>query len=1081
MEEISEAAPSANGHGRFQVQPREDGVGGAHDNYAYTDTHTNTYYSRTFGHNTLDPVPNYNYYCRTGTIHGKKAARATIYDLHATYVKDPSAVPSTLQHVYGDAVLEDVPDGEPVEEVKPPEPILFGWFRGVMMRVMVNIWGVLMYLRLPWITAQAGIGLTWVIVLVAVIITSISGLSISAISNNGKVARGGTYFMVSRTLGYELGAPFGILYSFAAAVGIAMHTVGFAETLRDILHASNLIMVDKVNDIRIIGVITVTFLLAIAMAGLAWENKAQLIFFVLIIISLLNYLLGTVMPATPEKMSKGFFNYNAKIFSENFTPVFRNTEFFRLFGVFFPAVTGILAGANICGDLKDPASAIPKGTLLAILTTALSYLIINTTIGAVMLRDASGLLSDSFSWVPSANATNSSLAIANGSTTLSSISSFTTSNDTATTTIATLFASSASSATAASVHVCNGSSKLGCELGWNFTACSLFKPDTTSPCTFGFVNNYQVMAMVSAWAPLIYAGIFGAALSSALANLISAPKCFQGVARDNIYPGIGIFGKGFGRNQEPLFGYLFAYIISICFIIIAELNIIAPIISCFFIISYTILNFSCFHASFIKTPGWRPDFKFYHPAVSFIGAVLNVIVMFLLLWWGAIIAFGMWIILYLYVIYRRPDVNWGSSMQAMSFNTALYTTLTLDRELYHVKNYRPNCLVLTGPPNLRPALVDFVGTFTKDIGLMVCGNVLVGPKGAKVKELLENNHNEWLHRRKVNAFYTGFVATNMQDGAFGLLQSTGIGKLRPNILIVGFKNMWQEEEPINMHHYIQIIHDVFDLNMSLGILRVKEGIDITSMPETHVNMAFQFDANSKSSRKVAGLVATSALKRVSPNTAQEGTVQEGMPQISTVFQFSQGKRTIDIYWLFDDGGLTLLLPYLLSKKKRWRHCKIRVFMGGKLDRLEEDKQNMTRLITRFRLDVDDVIILTDVNKKPRTEKIKQFEDMISPFRLNDGFKEEAEVEELRRDCPWKVSDHELLSLRDKTYRQLKLNELMIQNSSDAALIVVSLPMIQKGRCPSALGMAWLEVLSRDLPPVLIMRGNHVNVLTIYSQ
>nr|DAZ85678.1 TPA_exp: sodium chloride co-transporter a [Petromyzon marinus] len=984
MEEISEAAPSANGHGngRFQVQPREDGGGGgAHENYAYTDTHTNTYYSRTFGHNTLDPVPNYNYYCRTGTIHGKKAARATIYDLHATYVK---------------------------------------------MRVIVNIWGVLMYLRLPWITAQAGIGLTWVIVLVAVIITSISGLSISAISNNGKVARGGTYFMVSRTLGYELGAPFGILYSFAAAVGIAMHTVGFAETLRDILH---------VNDIRIIGVITVTFLLGIAMAGLAWENKAQLIFFVLIIISLLNYLLGTVIPATPEKIldfvnfyapkSRNGFDFvnlprvlkltatfvlmslPAKIFAENFTPVFRNTEFFRLFGVFFPAVTGILAGANICGDLKDPASAIPKGTLLAILTTALSYLIINTTIGAVMLRDASGLLSDSFAWVPSVNATNSSLPIANGSTTLSPLGSFATSNVTVSTTVATLFASSASSATAASVHVCNGSSKLACELGWNFTACSLFRPDTTSPCTFGFVNNYQVMAMVSAWAPLIYAGIFGAALSSALANLISAPKCFQGVARDNIYPGISIFGKGF-----------------------AELNIIAPIISCFFIISYTILNFSCFHASFIKTPGWRPDFKFYHPAVSFIGAVLNVIVMFLLLWWGAIIAFGMWIILYLYVTYRRPDVNWGSSMQAMSFNTALYTNLTLDRELYHVKNYRPNCLVLTGPPNLRPALVDFVGTFTKDIGLMVCGNILVGPKGEKVKELLESKHNEWLHRRK----------------------STGIGKLCPNILIMGFKNMWQEEEPINMHHYIQIIHDVFDLNMSLGILRVKEGIDITSMPETHVNMAFQFDADSKSSRKVASLVATSALKRVSPNTAQEGAVQEGMPQISTVFQFSQGKRTIDIYWLFDDGGLTLLLPYLLSKKKRWRHCKIRVFMGGKLDRLEEDKQ-----------------------------KIKQFEDMISPFRLNDGFKEEAEVEELRRDCPWKVSDHELLSLRDKTNRQLKLNELMIQNSNDAALIVVSLPMIKKGRCPSALGMAWLEVLSRDLPPVLIMRGNHVNVLTIYSQ
>nr|XP_032816223.1 solute carrier family 12 member 2-like [Petromyzon marinus] len=113
---------AGNDKGRFQVsvQPGEDG-----ENYAYTDTHTNTYYSRTFGHNTLDPVPNYNYYCRTGTIHGKKLPRPSIHELHATYIPPE---PTGLSGVY-----DDPEAGQEVEEDGPkaPEPILFGWFRGV--------------------------------------------------------------------------------------------------------------------------------------------------------------------------------------------------------------------------------------------------------------------------------------------------------------------------------------------------------------------------------------------------------------------------------------------------------------------------------------------------------------------------------------------------------------------------------------------------------------------------------------------------------------------------------------------------------------------------------------------------------------------------------------------------------------------------------------------------------------------------------------------------------------------------------------------------------------------------------------
>uniref|UniRef100_G3Q599 Amino acid permease/ SLC12A domain-containing protein n=1 Tax=Gasterosteus aculeatus TaxID=69293 RepID=G3Q599_GASAC len=125
-----------------------------------------------------------------------------------------------------------------------------------------------------------------------------------------------------------------------------------------------------------------------------WESKAQYLFFVALMLSFANYLVGTVIPPTVEKQAQGIFGYSADIFVANLTPDWRGTNFFQLFAIFFPACTGILSGVNICGDLKDPATAIPKGTLMAIFWTTLSYIVIPVTAGACMLRDASGNISD---------------------------------------------------------------------------------------------------------------------------------------------------------------------------------------------------------------------------------------------------------------------------------------------------------------------------------------------------------------------------------------------------------------------------------------------------------------------------------------------------------------------------------------------------------------------------------------------------------------------------------------------------------------------------------------------------------------
>uniref|UniRef100_A0A8C1PLV9 Solute carrier family 12 member 10, tandem duplicate 1 n=1 Tax=Cyprinus carpio TaxID=7962 RepID=A0A8C1PLV9_CYPCA len=879
---------------------------------------------------------------------------------------------------------------------KTAQPVRFGWVTGVMVRCMLNIWGVILFLRLSWITSQAGILLTWLIILMSVLVTSITALSVSAISTNGRVSSGGAYFMISRTLGPELGGPIGVVFSFANALACALNTVGFSETVRDLLIEYDSQIVDSINDVRIIGSITVTVLLLISLAGMEWESKTQILFFLVLMVSFINYFVGTLIPATPQKQSIGVFGYRSEIFLENLFPDWRGPEgdFFRMFAIFFPSAIGILAGANISGDLKEPEIAIPRGTLMAIFWTTVSYLAISSTVGACVLRDASGNMNDSLPL------------------------NFT--------------------------EACEG---LSCGLGWNFTECQ-----QSGTCSFGLSNSFQVLIQVSGFGPLIYAGIFAATLSSALAFLVSAPKVFQCLCKDNIYPYIGFFAKGYGKNNEPLRAYLLCYIIAMCFILIAELNVIAPLISNFFLCSYALINFSCFHASITNSPGWRPSFRYFSPWTGLFGAVISVVLMFLLTWWAALIAFGLIIFLFGYVVYKKhcqlTTALCSNSCSIQNFKVHIFTRW--------FRLIRPQCLVLTGPPTLRPALVDFVGSFTKNVSLMICGDILMSVSQRNSNEMIK-----WLNQRKVRSFYTSFKASDLREGARHLLQASGLGKMKPNILVMGFKMNWQEI-------YLFGLSDAFDSNHGVCVLRMMDGLDIRDELETE------------------GMLCSSVCVCLVPslnsfsNAFIKNTVND---QIKTVFQSKQGKKTIDVYWISDDGGLTLLVPYLLTRRKRWRRSKVRVFIIGEQQTMENDRKEMKTLLQRFRLDVHDVIVMTDSERPPLAKNMRRFEEMLAPFRLNEGQLDERTAQQQRTEFPWKVTDKEMDALRLKvsSEKKVRLNEIIRRNSKYAALVLVSLPVPQAD-CPSSLYMSWLDTLSCGLHcPVLLIRGNQQNVMTFYCQ
>ncbi|XP_071323136.1 solute carrier family 12 member 2 [Trachinotus anak] len=1028
-------------------------TGGQH-HYHY-DTHTNTYYLRTFGHNTIDAVPNIDFYRQTAAPLGEKLIRPTLSELHDELDKEPFED----GFANGDE-LTPAEEAAAKEAAESKGVVKFGWIKGVLVRCMLNIWGVMLFIRMSWIVGQAGIALSCLIVAMATVVTTITGLSTSAIATNGFVRGGGAYYLISRSLGPEFGGSIGLIFAFANAVAVAMYVVGFAETVVELLAGAGALMTDGTNDIRIIGTITVILLLGISVAGMEWEAKAQIFLLFVLITAIINYFIGTFIPSE-SKESFGFFGYDGSIMWENMGPNFRGETFFSVFAIFFPAATGILAGANISGDLADPQLAIPRGTLLAILITGIVYLGVAVSTGSCIVRDASGNMNDTVS-----------------------------------------------------SHFMGNCSDAACKFGYDFSSCKNDKDG----CKYGLHNDFQVMSLVSGFGPIITAGIFSATLSSALASLVSAPKVFQALCKDNIYPGLSMFAKGYGKNNEPLRGYILTFGIALAFILIAELNVIAPIISNFFLASYALINFSVFHASLANSPGWRPSFKYYNMWVSLAGAILCCVVMFVINWWAALLTNVIVLGLYIYVSYKKPDVNWGSSTQALTYHQALTHTLHLSGVEDHIKNFRPQCLVMTGYPNSRPALLDLVHSFTKNVGLMICGHIRTGYRRPNFKDLAtdQSRYQRWLLRNETKAFYTPVFAEDMRQGTQYLLQAAGLGRLKPNTLVLGFKNDWRDGDMMNVETYISMIHDAFDFQFGAVVLRLKEGLDVShiqgqddllssqekssGMKDVIVSIDTSKDSDadsSKPSSKATSLQNSPAIQKDDDDDGKAPTQpllkkdkrsptvplnvsDQRLLEASQQFRKKQGKGTVDVWWLFDDGGLTLLIPYLLTNKKRWKDCKIRVFIGGKINRIDHDRRAMATLLSKFRIDFSDITVLGDINTKPKKEHVSAFEELIEPYRLKEDDMEQEAAERLKNSEPWRITDNELELYRAKTNRQIRLNELLKEHSSTANLIVMSLPLARKGAVSSALYMAWLEVLSKDLPPILLVRGNHQSVLTFYS-
>lgn len=232
---------------------------------------------------------------------------------------------------------------------------------GVYTPSILTILGLIMYLRFGWVVGNVGLINTIIIVLLASSITFITGLSASAIATNIKVGVGGEYYMISRSLGLEPGGAIGIPLYLCRTLSVTFYCYGLSEAilaLFPVVH--NYLPGFSLQAMTISFIILVT---ALSGKSAKLVLKSQIPIMIIVGASIVALIIGIFMN-----------DLHAPITEATYTSA--PEGFWYVFAVFFPAVTGFTAGIGLSGDLKDPQKSIPRGTLGAVVTGAVVYLII---------------------------------------------------------------------------------------------------------------------------------------------------------------------------------------------------------------------------------------------------------------------------------------------------------------------------------------------------------------------------------------------------------------------------------------------------------------------------------------------------------------------------------------------------------------------------------------------------------------------------------------------------------------------------------------------------------------------------------
>ncbi|XP_049826721.1 solute carrier family 12 member 4 isoform X2 [Aethina tumida] len=977
-----------------------------------------------------------------------------------------------------------------------------GTLIGVYLPCIQNIFGVILFIRLTWVVGTAGAVQGFLIVLTCCCVTMLTAISMSAIATNGVVPGGGSYFMISRSIGPEFGGAVGMLFYTGTTLAGAMYIVGAVEIVL-VYMAPNLSLFGnieedeeaKFNNFRVYGTMLLVVMGIIVYIGVTFVNKFATVALACVIFSIVAVYVGIFVNINGNdnlhicvlgnrilKMdnisdcNKDIGGPLMNSFCPNKThcdPYFNTHDL-----VVERGIKGLSSGIlidNIYDSFLEERQFLARGNkqndierdertynqIVADITTSFTILIgifFPSVTGIMAGSNRSGDLADAQKSIP----IGTICAILTTSTVyLSSVILF-----------------------AGTVDNLLLRDKFGASIGGKLVVANIAWPNQ--------------------WVILI--GSFLSTLGAGLQSLTGAPRLLQAIAKDGIIPFLGPFSVSSSRG-EPTRALILTLLICQCGILLGNVDILAPLLSMFFLMCYGFVNLACALQTLLRTPNWRPRFRYYHWSLSFIGLSLCVAVMFMTSWYLALLAMCMAGVIYKYIEYRGAEKEWGDGIRGLALSAARFSLLRLEEGPPHTKNWRPQILILVKLTNdylpKYKKLFSFAAQLKAGKGLTVCASVVNGDFTRAYGEAMaaKQSLRKTMDEEKVKGFADILVTRNVREGLSNLIQTAGLGGLKPNTVILGWPYGWrQSEDDHNWQDFLQTLRSVMAAHMALLI---PKGINF--FPDT--------------TDKVSG--------------------------------------NIDIWWIVHDGGLLMLLPFLLKQHRTWKNCKMRIFTVAQMeDNSIQMKKDLKTFLYHLRIEAEVEVVEmmnSDISAYTyeRTLMMEQRNQMLRELRLNkketlgvvqsivdqhhpnvdaktatkvrfqepgagaEGDNkvdaeptnelqpnaettEDCENSTEKEDAPEKecAENHKTNSISEeksstitpdegnvrRMHTAVKLNEVIVSRSHDAQLVVLNLPGPPKDTKAERESnyMEFLEVLTEGLEKVLMVRGGGQEVITIYS-
>jgi amino acid transporter len=418
------------------------------------------------------------------------------------------------------------------------------------------------------------------------------------------------------------------------------------------------------------------------------------------------------------------------------------------------------------------------------------------------------------------------------------------------------------------------------------------------------------MKSVSMIGPLIDAGVIAATLSSGLASFLGAPRILQALANDRVFPALRPFARGSGAANNPRRGVLLSAAIALAIIALGSLDLVASIVTMFFLVSYGLLNYATYFEARAASPSFRPRFRWFDYRLSLLGGFACLGAMLAIDVWASLTAIVILFAIFQYVKHEAVRARWADSQRSYHLQQVREHLLSAAADVSHPRDWRPQLLVFADDPRRRAQLARFASWVEGGSGLTTVVRLLEGD-GEEILERKKAAANELAHELKEHgskAFSLVVSGHNLDEAVATVIQSAGLGPLKANTAVVNWFNEGHGFFGALGGGYTRNLQTTFRHGCNLLVLDVKDGDWETTGADSD------------------------------PGDAEA--------------------RGIDVWW-YDNktGELMLLLAYLMSRAEAWRGATIRLLSAPKEHQGAAAREaELREMLADFRIDAEPVVV-----------------------------------------------------------------------------------------------------------------------------